>query len=72
MSLFSINGNQVAAVDTFMIVEPGAVNVKLVIITLEAVQVGTTRVEVVIVKLDDDVGDPINARIDLGMIMVVQ
>jgi len=72
LSLFSINGNQLATDDLNMLVEPGAIDAKLVTITLEAVQVGTTALEVVIVLLDDDVGDPINARIDLGTIVVVQ
>ena len=70
-SLFRVNGNRISAVDLLDTVQPGAVDITLVTITLEAQQVGETFVEIGIQQIDDDNGDPINVSFAPGIIQVV-
>ena len=72
-TVFSLServGNRIAAADLAEIVGVGAVNVTLGTITFEAVSPGAGPIQINIFAFDDNDGDPINARFDLGFIEV--
>jgi hypothetical protein len=60
------------AVDLEDLIKPGATNIELATIVLKSVKRGETFINVKVVAMDDDKGDPINPLTELGKLVVEQ
>lgn len=71
LPLFSVNGNRISGVELNRIIQPGAINIVLATVILEAVQPGSGPITISVVQFDDDSGNPVIIQFDPGFIEVL-